>query len=72
MCDYIYVYSSAVIRKCWREDPEERPAFSELVSMVGRLLTSVAGYTELTMELGPDAQNLLGKYSSGCTCIIHM
>ena len=44
-------YSFAVMRKCWREGFEERPTFKELVSTVGCLLSSIAGYTELTMEL---------------------
>ena len=39
------------MRKCWREDPEERPTFSQLSSIVERLLTSIAGYTELSMVL---------------------
>ncbi len=39
------------MRNCWREDPEERPTFSQLSSIVGRLLTSIAGYTELSMVL---------------------
>ncbi len=39
------------MRQCWREDPEERPTFSQLSSIVERLLTSIAGYTELGMVL---------------------
>ncbi len=37
--------------QCWREDPEERPTFSQLSSIVERLLTSISGYTELGMVL---------------------
>ncbi len=44
-------HSSVLMRKCWREDPEERPTFSQLSSIVERLLTSIAGYTELGMVL---------------------
>ena len=39
------------MRKCWREDPEERPTFSQLSSIMERLLTSISGYTELGMVL---------------------
>ncbi|XP_064398654.1 hepatocyte growth factor receptor-like isoform X2 [Halichondria panicea] len=42
---------SKLMRQCWREDPEERPTFSQLSSIVERLLTSIAGYTELCMVL---------------------
>ncbi len=44
------------MRKCWREDPEERPTFSQLSSIVERLLTSIAGYTELGMVLVDTSQ----------------
>ncbi|XP_064398643.1 plexin-A2-like isoform X2 [Halichondria panicea] len=42
---------SVVMRKCWREDPEERPTFLQLSSIVERLLASISGYTELGMVL---------------------
>ncbi|XP_064398639.1 plexin-A2-like [Halichondria panicea] len=42
---------SEVMSQCWREDPEERPTFSQLSSIVERLLTSISGYTELGMVL---------------------
>ncbi len=48
--------SSVVMRKCWREDPKERPTFSQLSSIVERLLTSIAGYTELGMVLVDTSQ----------------
>ncbi len=48
---YITSPSSVVMRKCWREDPEERPTFSQLSSIVERLLASIAGYSELSMVL---------------------
>ncbi len=53
----LYIYfpthacSSAVMRQCWREDPEERPTFSQLSAIVESLLTSIAGYIELGMVL---------------------
>ena len=44
------------MRKCWREDPEERPTFLQLSSIVERLLTAIAGYTELGMVLVDTSQ----------------
>ena len=39
------------MRRCWRADPAQRPAFSELASILDRFLQLVADYTELTMIL---------------------
>ncbi len=39
------------MRQCWKEDPEERPTFSQLSAILERLLTSISGYTELGMVL---------------------
>ena len=56
-CNWLYIHSllsshsSEVMSQCWREDPEERPTFSQLSSIVERLLISIAGYTELGMVL---------------------
>ncbi len=47
----LHSLSSVVMHQCWREDPEERPTFSQLSSIVEKLLTSVAGYTQLGMVL---------------------
>ena len=44
------------MRKCWREVPDDRPDFAELASITERLLTCIAGYTELSMDL-PGGEN---------------
>ncbi len=48
---YPHTCRSKLMRQCWREDPKERPTFSQLSAIVERLLTSIAGYTELGMVL---------------------
>ena len=35
--------------QCWKENPEERPSFSELVSNVSQKLEAVAGYMDVVM-----------------------
>ena len=39
------------MKKCWRQSPEERPRFSELVATLDKTLQTVAGYIELSMTL---------------------
>ena len=34
--------------KCWHGDPEERPTFSELVSLMSQTLESLAGYMDVS------------------------
>ena len=34
--------------KCWHGDPEERPTFSELVSLISQTLESLAGYMDVS------------------------
>ena len=34
--------------KCWHGDPEERPTFSELVSLMSTTLESLAGYMDVS------------------------
>ena len=49
-------FSFSIMRKCWREVPDDRPDFAELASITERLLTCIAGYTELSMDL-PEGEN---------------
>ena len=44
----------AMMRKCWRMVPDERPRFSQLVVTLDKTLQSVAGYVELSMTLEND------------------
>ena len=45
--------------RCWYVDPEERPNFSELCSIMDQFLSLVSDYTELKMVLVEDAN---GRY----------
>ena len=44
------------MRKCWQEVADNRLDFAELSSVSERLLTSIADYTELSMDL-PEQDN---------------
>ena len=58
------MHSSVVMRKCWRIDPDERPVFTELSSIVERLLSSISDYIELNMVLPDTVQDdPLGIYN---------
>ena len=45
--------------KCWYMDPDKRPTFSELVSMMSQNLASLAGYLDVCTftELEARARN---------------
>ena len=43
-----------IIKKCWKQDPSERPTFEDLVAMLDIRLQEVAGYLELEMILVPN------------------
>ena len=37
--------------RCWYVDPEERPCFNDLCSMMEQFLSLISDYTELKMVL---------------------
>ncbi|XP_064389990.1 uncharacterized protein LOC135337903 isoform X2 [Halichondria panicea] len=48
---------SAVMQRCWLEDYEERPSFTDLSSIMDAMLSSVSDYAELNMELPHNSQD---------------
>ena len=40
-------YSYHFMFKCWHADPNERPTFSELVTLMSQTLGSLAGYMDV-------------------------
>ena len=43
-----------IIKKCWKQDPSERPTFENLVAMLDIRLQEVAGYLDMEMVLVPN------------------
>ena len=50
----LVLYSAAVMARCWYADPQDRPGFSELCSIMEQFLSLVSDYTELKMVLLED------------------
>lgn len=51
MLQLIYLeidFSYAVILQCWKEGPDERPTFTELVKMLGDMLQDESDYLDLS------------------------
>ena len=42
--DLLLVYRYAMMMRCWEEDPELRPGFSELVQSIGKDLQGMTDY----------------------------
>ena len=38
------------MQSCWKREPEDRPQFSELVSIISDILQSTAGYVEFSKQ----------------------
>ena len=43
----VYCCSNLIMSKCWYMDPNKRPTFSELVSLISQNLASLAGYLDV-------------------------
>ena len=51
------------MRRCWEKDPNERPTFAELTSIImDRLLMSISDYTELSMVLTATSSDERGMF----------
>ena len=48
---YTFSTSFAVLFKCWKASPDDRPRFEVLSTSFGSLLDSAAGYMEINMVL---------------------
>ena len=52
--------------RCWCDNPEERPGFSELCSIIDLQLSLVSDYTELRMVLVQEQPDVHGMRVAGC------
>ena len=50
-CQCIYFSRFSIISSCWKEEPEERPTFSDLVQEISSVLEAEAGYLDLSSSL---------------------
>ncbi len=48
------------MQRCWLEDSEERPSFTDLSSIMDAMLSSVSDYAELNMKLPHNSQESIG------------
>ena len=39
-----------VMKRCWQEEPEHRPTFSEMVTVISTSLEGMSGYLDLTTQ----------------------
>ncbi|CAG2225130.1 RET [Mytilus edulis] len=51
----------AVMQKCWKTDPQDRPTFSKLADIFDRMLQHHAEYLELTGGFEDDTSDLFGS-----------
>ena len=51
------------MRECWKELPDNRPTFSDLVTTISTSLEAIAGYLDLTVvPLIPSGNSKSGSY----------
>lgn len=60
------MHSYSIMHKCWKPQPEERPTFEELASILGKLLESSAGYMEINMALVANESKIMLILMSAC------
>ena len=46
-----------IMKKCWQEEPEQRPTFSELVTVISTSLEGMSVYLDLTTQPLAPAQS---------------
>ena len=67
---YYSIGSYAIILKCWKEEPKERPDFSKLVVTFSLTLEAVVGYMEFSLPTKDErpfaAQVGVNTRASGC------
>jgi len=60
------------MKECWKELPDKRPTFSELVTTISTSLEAIAGYLDFTAapftadgNVGSGRDPLTGKFKNG-------
>ena len=69
---YYSIGSYAIILKCWKEEPKERPDFSKLVVTFSSILEAMVGYMEFsppTKDEHPFAAEV-GVYTMASGCCV--
>jgi len=57
-------YRYDIMKDCWKELPNERPAFSVLVRTISAMVGEIAGYLDLTatplvVDVGVDIEDVI-------------
>ena len=47
LCTTVFFSYNNVMKSCWQEQPEERPTFSELVTVISTTLVGMVDYLDL-------------------------
>ena len=58
--DFKISCSYEVIVQCWKEHPDKRPTFAELVHTISELLTGIANYLDFSTQPAKESEMLLG------------